>query len=59
MTGVGYGVTDNGDEYAIIRNSWGANWGEGGYIKVKLTPGESNGGVCQLYKWTNYPLMAV
>lgn len=58
MTAVGLGVTDAGEEYTIIRNSWGTNWGDAGYFKAKLDAvNDTDGGVCQLYKWTNYPLV--
>lgn len=30
---VGFG-TDSGIEYFLVRNSWGSNWGEGGYIRL-------------------------
>ena len=43
VTTVGY-RNEDGKQYLIVRNSWGADWGEGGYIRMALN-GDGRG-VC-------------
>ena len=45
---VGYG-TENGQDYFLIKNSWGASWGDQGYVKV----GQDN--VCGVLQQPSYP----
>jgi len=48
---VGYGV-DNGVEYYLVKNSWGANWGEDGYVRIGIADGK---GICGIQEHTLYP----
>lgn len=49
---VGYG-TENGQDYYIVKNSWGAAWGEQGYIRIG-TSFEAKGGVCGILEDASY-----
>ena len=43
---VGYGV-ENRTEYFLVKNSWGENWGQQGYVKIAANPRyEIYGGIC-------------
>ena len=33
---IGYGVS-NSKQYYVVKNSWGQDWGDNGYIKIKST----------------------
>lgn len=59
MVAVGFGYDDvERSEYVIVRNSWGTGWGESGYVRVKMGTDDSYGGVCDVYLYPNYPVIA-
>jgi cathepsin L len=33
-----YGETPQGEKYWIVKNTWSANWGEAGYIRISRDP---------------------
>ncbi|KAM1022196.1 hypothetical protein FF1_043114 [Malus domestica] len=55
VTVVGYG-TDKGLDYWIVRNSWGASWGEKGYIRMQRNLGNTANGICGIAMEPSYPI---
>lgn len=54
VTAVGYGTTFDGQEYILVKNSWGAEWGERGFIRMRRNTGNMEG-LCGMYKMASYP----
>nr|CAB3491556.1 unnamed protein product [Digitaria exilis] len=39
VTAVGYGTAEDGSPYWLLKNQWGQNWGEGGYMRLERGTG--------------------
>jgi cathepsin L len=52
---VGYGVLD-GIDYWKVKNSWGPDWGDEGYILIERNK-EQEGGQCGIHLAASYPIV--
>ncbi|KAL0713838.1 hypothetical protein Bca4012_020816 [Brassica carinata] len=55
VAAVGYGSDSKGRKYWIVRNSWGPEWGEGGYIKLERGIDDPEG-KCGIAMEASYPV---
>ncbi|CAL5375128.1 unnamed protein product [Camellia sinensis] len=52
---VGYGTTLDGTKYWIVKNSWGTEWGEKGYIRMQRAISDKEG-LCGIAMEASYPI---
>ncbi|KAE8653826.1 Senescence-specific cysteine protease SAG39 [Hibiscus syriacus] len=55
VTVVGYGTNADGLKYWVVKNSWGENWGDKGFMKIQRGV-NTTGGLCGLAMQASYPV---
>lgn len=60
VVAVGFGTDDStGEEFWLVRNSWGAKWGEEGYIRMSVkSSNQLDQGQCGIHIFASQPQVA-
>jgi len=53
---VGYGI-ENGQNYWLVKNSWGVTWGIDGYVKILKTNSTNDPGICGIAMQPSFPMI--
>lgn len=53
---VGYGETQDRQKYWIVKNSWGPEWGEKGYVRMAINGTKFPFGICGIEVMASYPI---
>lgn len=53
---VGYG-SENGNDYWLVKNSWGTSWGDKGYVKIGRSDSTNDPGICGIAMQPSYPVV--
>jgi C1A family cysteine protease len=52
----GYGI-ENNIKYWKVRNSWSANWGEAGYVRIERSDSTNDAGTCGIAMQPSFPIV--
>jgi len=55
---VGYGASEDNVPYWKVKNSWGAGWGEQGFIRIQRAAAKKKAGECGIQSNPSYPVVS-